>query len=137
MIQTNLHSHILKNKEICEQGYICKKCGSKDEKIKTSTLTMLPEILILVLDNYKSDHEKQDFNYPKKMMFPSGGKSLVYKFISRVQHSGGVGGGHYVADAIRNDGWYHFNDNHVAKLSSIPKSNKYTYMAFYHYEKIV
>ncbi len=152
--QTPIQNYLLQSQEVHE-GWTCPVCSSKEQKKKTSYLVMLPEILVLVLDNYKSDEEKRDFDYTDELIFPLNKKQFLhYTLVARILHSGGVGGGHYTADALRRNGWYKFNDNTVTKLSELhspitpsdapsdapysiaPSPNKNVYMLFYHFKKI-
>ena len=59
--------------------------------------------------------------------------SLKYKLKSDILHSGGLGGGHYVARGYRDGKYYMFNDSSVHEIDSM-NSTANTYMMFYELE---
>jgi ubiquitin carboxyl-terminal hydrolase 4/11/15 len=55
---------------------------------------------------------------------PQGGESLLYHLRAVMEHSGGIGGGHYVTHArIHERDWFAFNDATITQ-SSIARATK-------------
>lgn len=106
--------------------YKCEKCNNLGA-VKHARLTMLPEIIICLFNVY---YTKSIHNFPEFLEFPSFNKSLKYKVIGQIEHSGSLNGGHYWARALRNSGIYLFNDNsyYISKIE--PTAN--TYIVIYH-----
>lgn len=114
--------------------FICPKCKSKGNKFKTTTLSMLPEIVPVLLKKYGA---KCLTNFPCLLEFSctGGKKKHVYACVAQAEHYGGMGGGHYVAVALRSDGCKLLNDSNVSSVKPGPTTN--TYIVFYHYVKTV
>ncbi len=57
----------------------------------------------------------------------------MYDLVGVVNHMGGLGGGHYVADCRNRDdgGWYAFNDSRVTPTSPAALSGSAAYLLFY------
>ena len=54
----------------------------------------------------------------------------LYKLYAISHHSGSLYGGHYVADAIRQGKWHHFNDSCVSSGEPASSSSS-AYVLFY------
>lgn len=106
--------------------YKCDKCEKKGA-VKNAMLTMLPEIIICLFNVY---YTKKIHNFPDILEFPGVKKTLKYKAIGQIEHSGSLNGGHYWARALRNSGVYLFNDNSYNSSVIEPTAN--TYMVIYH-----
>lgn len=118
-----------------QNGYVdkfheCPVCKSKCEKFKSSTLTMIPEILTIVFKKYT---EKIMTQFPLVMEFTAKGgtQKLIYKLVAQSEHIGNMGGGHYYATCLRKDGWKRLNDSSVDPSEPGPTMN--TYIVFYDY----
>jgi ubiquitin C-terminal hydrolase len=122
----NLNDFIKKNIEVCE-NFLC-ECGNKDNKIKISYISMLPEIIPILFTKYPN---KSIINFPMTLEFDKiGGGKLNYKLVAQSEHSGSMNGGHYYAYSQRKDGVYLFNDSSYQPAEFKPMAN--TYMIFYH-----
>jgi ubiquitin C-terminal hydrolase len=62
---------------------------------------------------------------------PPGG--LSYKLVSVIEHSGGLGGGHYIAAALHQvvKRWYRFNDETVKPIKQHNAHTENGYVLFY------
>ena len=139
----------------------------KGDAVKVESLVMVSEILPITFNIYGvySDRERVTVESPAIIRFPgSKGEdgtprtALVYRKVSAVEHSGALGGGHYVADCVRQvppagdndvttaDGRlvalkksgkyavYRLNDSQNPYVSNLsPKLGSCTYIVFYHY----
>lgn len=137
--QVSLDIFLMKQNGYVDEDYKCSKCGGKGSKFKSTTLTMVPEILPIVFKKYNNKLEKIDIvtPFPEKMEFSSkdGNKKIIYKLVAQCEHLGNMRGGHYYAKGLRKQGWKTLNDNSVS--DGIPGPTKNTYMVFYHFDKIV
>lgn len=110
--------------------YKCEKCNTKFKKIsRIEKLRMLREGVVILFNKY---YKKINRWYPAEFKLPKGNNLyLRYELVATVEHSGGLGGGHYWARCRRNGKWYNFNDTSVREIPCVvPTPN--TYMVFYH-----
>jgi ubiquitin C-terminal hydrolase len=114
------------------EDFICPNvnCKSRSPKLQTTTLSMIPEIIPVVLKKY---YEKTPTPFPAKLEFLArgGAKKYVYKLVAQSEHAGGMSGGHYWATGLRSDGWKSLNDGGVGAINPGPTNN--TYIIFYHF----
>lgn len=138
---------------------ICDTCKSRCKKLGYSSLAVLPEILVVVIKKYhiidKRHVSKLDTltQLPDELKFESNSnKILTYKPIVQIMHSGGIGGGHYWAHAIRRSDisietntsietnkndykWFNLNDSSATYISApVQKfvSDVNSYTVIYH-----
>lgn len=122
-----------------QNGYVddnhkCPKCQIKCSKFKTTTLTMVPEILTVVFKKYLN---KNITPFPNTLEFVAKNETqkLIYKLVAQSEHAGGMGGGHYWAVCRRKEGWVRLNDSSVSAGEPGPTAN--TYMVFYNFVGVV
>lgn len=125
-----LNEFLRKQNGYVDSNYACPKCGRKGEKFKTTTLTMIPEILPVLIKKYGN---KVLTPFPAKLEFlaKGGQKKYVYKLVAQSEHSGSMSGGHYWAIGLRQNGWMVLNDSNANPGNAGPTEN--TYIVFYHY----
>lgn len=130
-----LNEFLRKQNGYVDKDYICPKCGDKGGyKFKTTTLTMVPEILPVVLKKYK---RKMLTPFPYKLEFikSGGNKKYIYILCAQSEHSGNTAGGHYWAICLRKENnkpvWKKLNDSMV--LDGKPGPTPNTYILFYCY----
>ena len=148
---TNLQdciNHFLKPEEV---EYTCERCKIKTQAQKTLNIFSMPEKLIIHFKRFKFIngrsakinslidfpldnvyfHEIQDIHKTNEKM--------PYEIYGVVHHSGGTGGGHYIATTKNslNFKWYEFNDSNVTELSN-PKSivDRTAYILFYQKKRV-
>jgi hypothetical protein len=120
------------------EGFRCTECKSTLPKFKTTTLTMIPEILAVTVKKY---YEKVLTPFPGKLEFISKGRKKKFKYtlVAQSEHSGSMFGGHYWAIGLRkNDNkleWKSLNDSNVS--DGVPGTTPNTYLLFYHFTDIV
>lgn len=126
----SLNDFLRKQNGYIDENHLCEKCGKKCEKFKTTTLTMIPEILPVVFKKYT---HKSITPFPATLEFVSKGSQtkLIYKLVAQSEHSGTMMGGHYWAVGLRKSGWQTLNDSSVSQGRAGPTLS--TYMVFYHY----
>jgi ubiquitin C-terminal hydrolase len=114
------------------EGFTCTnpECKDKGDKLKTSTLCMVPEILPILIKKYL---RKTLTLFPATLEFLGKGntKKYTYVLVAQSEHAGSMGGGHYWAICRRKDGWKTLNDTSVSPGSPGPTEN--TYILFYHF----
>jgi ubiquitin C-terminal hydrolase len=129
----------------CEPERICgenallnEKTNKKEEVIKKVSFWSLPEILIISLNRYTSDLNKNNilvkFPYSLSLKkYVSGPNKLtyVYKLYAVCNHSGGYGGGHYTSYIKCNNKWYLFNDTIVKLVAENEIVTTKAYCLFY------
>ena len=127
-----LNEFLRKQNGYVDENFICpnKECGQRGHKFKTTTLTMVPEILPVLLKKYM---KKVVTPFPAKLEFlaKGGTKRITYKLVAQSEHSGSMGGGHYWAVGLRQDGWKLLNDSSVSEGTPGPTAN--SYVLFYNY----
>jgi ubiquitin C-terminal hydrolase len=87
-----------------------------------------PEIFVCLFNQYA---DKKLRYFPQIFKIPNNKNgSLTYQLVAQVEHSGSLGGGHYVCKALRKDGAYLLNDSGVSTITGLEPSAG-TYMVFY------
>ncbi|XP_073202727.1 uncharacterized protein [Lepidochelys kempii] len=120
------------NKFTGDEQFYCETCESKQDATSRCYFETLPPILVLNLKRYQFDGNwfrklhyevSVPFSLPvnlkeqtaENMDFPL---SPQYELFAVCHHSGGIDGGHYVAEikSYENECWYSFNDTVVKKM---------------------
>jgi ubiquitin C-terminal hydrolase len=127
-----LNEFLRKQNGFIDDGYICPNCKEKGKKFMTTTLSMIPEILPVVIKKY---HMKFNTPFPAKLEFPAknGEEKYIYELVAQSEHSGDMSGGHYWTIAKRADGWKVLNDSSVS--DGVPGPTENSYVLFYNYTK--
>ena len=106
------------------------KTKEKEDVIKSLQFWSLPTILIMNLKRFNKIHFRKNNCYVDIPLTPIDlskyvvgyqKESYVYELYGICNHSGNVMGGHYTANVKTNNGWYHFNDRHVTKITDESK----------------
>lgn len=130
----DLRSYLIKR-----HGYVsdfcCPKCKIRDEYLQIYRLVRVPAIMMVFSKVY---HRKLSTKFVPIMHFPASGQPRVglrYEAVAQIQHSGGMGGGHYWATARRydSDDWSTLNDNSVHQTSKKFQPDVNTYGVVYCY----
>ena len=131
-VAANMNEFLAKQTSFLDRDYKCPKCKDKSEKHITNKLVMVPEVLVVLAKKYVAGRKLDVYTaFPETLEFPGDdGSRLQYKAVSQIEHSGGLGGGHYWAICKRLGGWFELNDMRVSKSEFKPTNN--TYMVFYH-----
>jgi len=112
----------------------CEKCGvEKTGGIHYELLSMVREVIIVMFKNKFLG--KTPSWFPPELHFTSQDESgnertLTYKAVSKIDHSGGLNGGHYWAVCRRGEKTYALNDTSVGEEPLIGQPN--TFLVFYH-----
>ncbi|CAM5148386.1 unnamed protein product [Natator depressus] len=123
------------NKFTGDEQFYCETCESKQDATSRCYFETLPPILVLNLKRYQFDGNwfrklhyevSVPFLLPvnlkeqtaENMDFPLSPQILQYELFAVCHHSGGIDGGHYVAEikSYENECWYSFNDTVVEKM---------------------
>lgn len=126
------------------EGITCDVCSSKKDKIRSSHLATIPEILFIVIKKYEFDKKYKsgkkllvNTKLPDKLTFASvdGKDTYVYRPISQIMHSGNVSGGHYWVHTLRkydnNYTWMNLNDTAISPVKKFIAGTN-TYTVIYH-----
>jgi ubiquitin C-terminal hydrolase len=128
----SLNEFLRKQNGFVDEDFICpnEECKQRGHKFKTTTLTMVPEILPVLIKKYM---KKILTPFPAKLEFiaKGGTKKIIYKLVAQSEHSGSMRGGHYWTIGLRSDGWKVLNDSSVSDGKPGPTIN--SYILFYHY----
>lgn len=124
-----LKSHLSWEEDIV---FTCDKCKCKDNAKKRLTLTKIPDILVITIKRYNNVIEKNNSNITISNSFNIDNNKL--ELFSIVNHFGPcVYAGHYTSyiKYMKDDLWYHMDDNNINQIdiNSINSSN--VYMLFY------
>lgn len=111
--------------------YRCELCGKVGLAVRPHRLERVPEILILHRNVYGARGKAPAF--PARFAFNSG--TLPFQRVAVIDHGGSLGGGHYVARALRRSGSdctpHHLNDSGVGATRDLA-AGPGTYLLFYH-----
>jgi hypothetical protein len=120
-------------------GYKCPVCKVPTRATRQYSLAMVPEILFCMFNLYEGfggSHRARYF--PPALWIPAlNGGEYEFRVVAQIEHSGGLGGGHYWARSLRasEDGALsvcELNDMGVRASTFAPSSN--TYIIAYHYD---
>jgi ubiquitin carboxyl-terminal hydrolase 8 len=112
-----------------DNKWFCEICKDKKNAIKTSSIWVVPNILIIHLKKFTSDGTKIDkqINFDinnveltKYMSKDKGTKKSRKEFFELYaisNHSGSENGGHYWSYCKRDTKWFNFNDANVSEIS--------------------
>lgn len=128
-------------------GYRCANCKVVTRAARVYSLKMIPEVLFCAFNLY--DRLGGQFGghyarfFPPRVRIPAAaGGAYEYRLVGQVEHSGGLGGGHYWARGLRQsagraaqEGVFSLNDNSVAPAAFGASPN--TYLVVYHYVGVV
>jgi ubiquitin C-terminal hydrolase len=113
--------------------YTCEKCEEKNNAKKRFTIIKIPDIFVITLKRYNNIIEKNDKTITFPLNFEIDNNKLELYCI--INHFGpNIYCGHYTSyiKYIKNNKWYHMNDNNIEEdidINNINKSN--VYMLFY------
>lgn len=154
-IMNNLEDCI---KQFCEpetiENYKCDNCKNIGTALKKASIFQLPPKLIIQLKRFSSKQIKSNnmmsrllggkindlINFPLYNLDLSIAQNDIkpitdkYNLYATVNHSGGLNGGHYVANCknLLDKKWYHFNDSTVSYINDDKDIiNDSTYVLFY------
>jgi ubiquitin C-terminal hydrolase len=131
-----------KQNSYVDRDFKCPKCKKPGPMFQTTRLIMIPEILVVMSKKYAGMQKSHDVTaFPEIMMFdgkdPDATESnpeiipMVYQAVSRIEHMGGMHGGHYNCHAMRaGRKWFRLDDSQIADGGFASTPN--TYMVFYH-----
>ena len=139
-----LNTYIIENSNISDANTACSLCTVKSAKKLTEHIVMVPEILVITFNKFLSNEanikKKLATPFPKELFFPAS-KSHKYQFklVAIINHHGASAkSGHYTANVLRLDGWWHISDASTVHLEQGPPApSDESFVLFYHYEKII
>ena len=111
-----------------DKDYKCPRCKERVNGFRRHTLLRAPEIFVCLFNQYA---DKKLRYFPQSFKIPSQtNKPMTYHIVAQIEHSGSLGGGHYVCRGMRKNGTFLFNDNSVS--SEVPLEPSIgTYIIFY------
>ncbi|XP_050812853.1 ubiquitin carboxyl-terminal hydrolase 47-like [Gopherus flavomarginatus] len=127
-----------------DEQFYCETCESKQDATSRCYFETLPQILVLNLKRYQFDGNwfrklNYDVSVPFSLTVNSEAQpNTQYELFAICHHSGGIHGGHYVAEikSFENDCWYNFNDTIVSEVqeernSTGAKNSSTAYLLMY------
>jgi len=111
----------------------------KEPAQKQYLVWSFPKILIIILKRFNNNNRKDQrlVSCPiesldlSKYVVGYLKHSYQYDLYGVCNHSGGTLGGHYTANIKNKDGWYHYNDTDVNKISDSKVISTKAYCLFY------
>ena len=142
LTEGQLNKFIIKFDDNSDKDLVCSLCNNKGVKKMTYNVVMIPEIIMISFNKYPGHSgivKKKATPYPKELFLPaSKSQHYQYKLVATIDQRGDNDGGHYVANVLRADWWWHMDDASAAELpNGAPNPHENTYVLFYHYEKII
>jgi len=111
----------------------CERCKERRRMKKKFDVEKAPRVLAIHLkrfgDSLGYSRSKITRNISFQQNFRLGSRS--YELRAVCNHSGGVGGGHYIAYGKTDAGWFEYNDSHVSKISESQLVSPNAYLLFY------
>lgn len=121
-------------------GYRCERCGTAAGAYRRYSLTMIPEVFVVLFNVYDAQARKARY-FPENFTVPAlGGGGISFRQVAQVQHFGNVQSGHYTARGSRALPGkaagaaplqtYEFNDMSCSPAAFGPADS--VYLVFYH-----
>jgi len=129
-----------------DSQYFCTICKKKQNAYKSAKIWRLPKILFIQLKRFthtiagvRKNSIAIEIPYeldisPYMDQIELDNPNNKYKLIGFSNHHGGLGGGHYTADALdltESDEWYHFDDSSVSKYNGNKLNTSDAYVLMY------
>nr|XP_032619042.1 ubiquitin carboxyl-terminal hydrolase 47-like isoform X2 [Chelonoidis abingdonii] len=124
-----------------DEQFYCETCQSKQDATSHCYFETLPQILVLNLKRYQFDGNQfkklcYEVSVPFSLTVNSEEQpNTQYELFAICHHSGGIYGGHYVAEikSFENDCWYYFDDTTVQeeRNSTGAKNSPTAYLLMY------
>lgn len=132
-----------------EHEYQCEKCKKKSTSAyKKYYMYSHPSVLVLCVKKFEKSKSSwfsgwakssRDVTYPEYLdlgnhsLYPhaSKPKNCGYRLIGAVNHSGGLGGGHYTCYVRKNERWFYISDSYCKEASLKSALRADAYLLFY------
>ena len=133
-----------------KHGYQCEKCCKNSTyAFKKFYIFNPPEVLVLCVKKFAKSKmslfgrwmkSSVNVTYPEILDLSeymininqsTKNDNGLYKLLGVVNHSGGLGGGHYTSYIRKNDQWYYISDSYYKKSSLNSALNADAYLVFY------
>jgi len=115
-------------------NFYCNKCNLVVDIDRKISILKWPDILIIKLGKFHKingqlEKVETDVHFPN--VFSINNNTITYHIIGFVSHVGtNIKNGHYFADVVYNNKWYHANDTIFKILHNLPKKSN-AYILFY------
>ncbi len=142
----DLQSYLMKRRGFVDEFYECPKCKIRGERLQIYRLRRIPSIIMITSKNY---YKKENLAFPPFIRIPaekpedapaSERRFMRFEAVAQIQHSGGMGGGHYWAVARRSpiagtntENWWVLNDSSASQSREQLAPNPDTYCVLYHF----
>jgi len=128
---------------------LCRQCECNTATKKKLKVTVWPNLLVIHLNRFKAIFDKSTLELlgherlNTAISFPLSNFVVVpesafisYDCVGVVNHMGQCSGGHYTADVLREDSWFHFDDNNTPIKIESPEGllnafNQNAYLLFF------
>ncbi|KAK6362297.1 Ubiquitin carboxyl-terminal hydrolase 15 [Orbilia blumenaviensis] len=127
-----------------DNQWYCPRCKEHRNAKKSMQIWRVPDIIALQFKRFSSTRSFRDkidaaIEFPIEGLDLTGrvlendGKSLIYDLIAVDNHFGGLGGGHYTANARNwvDKKWYYFDDSSARQTPATSINGSAAYLVFY------
>ncbi|KAF3926063.1 hypothetical protein ABW20_dc0109213 [Dactylellina cionopaga] len=127
-----------------DNQWYCPRCKEHRNAKKSMQIWRVPDIIALQFKRFSSTRSFRDkidaaIEFPIEgldltgRVLESDGKGLIYDLIAVDNHFGGLGGGHYTANARNwvDDKWYYFDDSSARQTPATSINGSAAYLVFY------
>ncbi|KAK6534968.1 CSN-associated deubiquitinating enzyme Ubp12 [Arthrobotrys megalospora] len=127
-----------------DNQWYCPRCKEHRNAKKSMQIWRVPDIIALQFKRFSSTRSFRDkidaaIEFPIEgldltgRVLESDGKSLIYDLIAVDNHFGGLGGGHYTANARNwvDKKWYYFDDSSARQTPATSINGSAAYLVFY------
>lgn len=111
----------------------CERCKERRRMKKKFGIEKSPRVLVIHLKRFGDSVGYSRNKITKNISFPHQFRleNNSYSLKAVCNHSGGVGGGHYIAYGNTDEGWFEYNDSIVSKISESQVQSANAYLLFY------
>ena len=107
----------------------------ESETILSREFIATPPVLIVHLLRFKLNPKMHSIKDETCVLFPLDNLTIgkaKYKLYATIEHAGTIQFGHFTANCLVGDKWFHFNDDRVTEISQKAIVSKNVYILFYH-----
>jgi len=111
----------------------CEQCKTRRKMRKKFEIEKAPQVLVIHLKRFGDATGWSRSKITADIKFPVDFnlERQSYSLRAVCNHSGGVGGGHYIAYGKTDDGWFEYNDSMVSRINESRIQSRDAYLLFY------
>ncbi|PKI63580.1 hypothetical protein CRG98_016024, partial [Punica granatum] len=150
-LYTCLEAFLREEPLVPEDMWYCPQCKERRQASKKLDLWRLPEVLVIHLKRFSYSRSMKhkletfvnfpihDFDLTNYVANKNSSQRQLYELYALINHYGGMGSGHYMANIklLDENRWYNFDDSHITPINEDDVKSNGAYVLFYRRVKTV